>query len=303
MLKNILPSDVYNAINNIPYESLCELRIRSNNAIIVNILGENFYLTNNGYKKDSNNSIVASMGMINSIIEKVSNNSFYTINDELIDGYVTLSGGIRLGICGEVVTVNNEVKTIKNISSINFRFSHNIKNVSLNIYNYIVSNGNVLNTLIVSPPGAGKTTYLRDLIYQISTREKLLNILVVDERKEISSFFDGAQVNNVKNVDIYLNSSKKFAFNNGIRSMNPDIIATDEINLARDISDIENALTSGVKVIATIHASSIEDIKNKSEFRTILNKGLFDRFVLLSKNAGIGTIEGVFDSNLKFIGV
>ena len=188
-------------------------------------------------------------------------------------------------------------------SSINFRFSHNVKNCSLGIYGYLVNNGKVRSTLIISPPGAGKTTYLRDFVYQISQRESLLNILVVDERKEISSWFDGTEYHKLNNIDIYTNSSKKFAFNNGIRSMNPNVIVTDEINLSRDVLDIENALTSGVKVIATIHANSIDDIKNKSEFKNILSKGLFERFVVLSKVNGIGMVDGIYDANLRYLGV
>lgn len=303
MLKNILPSNIYFAIKHIPYESLCELRFRKDNYVIVNILGKNFYLTPDSYSDSPLNAIISTRGSINSILEKISNNSLYTINDELLEGYVTIQGGIRIGICGEVVSINGEIKTIKNISSINFRFSHNVENCSLKIYNYLVKNGLVRNTLIISPPGAGKTTYLRDLICQITKREKLINILVVDERKEISSYFDGENVVEIENIDVYSNSTKKFAFNNGIRSMKPDIIVTDEIDISRDIDDIKNALTCGVKVIATIHANSINDIKIKPEFRSILDNGLFERYVLLSNSNGIGTLEGVFDSELRFLGV
>ena len=156
---------------------------------------------------------------------------------------------------------------------------------------------------IMGSPGAGKTTMLRDIIYQLSTRLNLINILVVDERQELTNLFDGNEVSRLKNVDVYDNCTKKFAFNNGIRSMKPDVIVTDEINIDRDIDDIENALTSGVKVFASIHASSVFELKSKKGMKEIVDRGLFDRYIVLSCANGIGTIEGVYNQNLKLIGV
>lgn len=303
MLNNILPNSLSNALSNISYKNLCELRIREDNPVVVNLLGENYYLGYGGISDNYNSAVKISRGEIQNIISRISNSSLYTINDQLIEGYATINGGIRVGVCGEVVSVNNQVKTLKNISSINFRFPHFIKNCCLNAYPYIVSNGEVKSTLIISPPGAGKTTYLRDFIYQISIREKLLNILVIDERNEITSVYNGEEIMKLKNVDIYKNSSKKFGFNNGIRSMKPNVIVTDEINLDKDVLDIENALTCGVKVIASMHGSSICDLKNKFSFGSILSKKLFERYIILSCENGIGTLEGVFDENLNFIGV
>lgn len=303
MLGNILPTSIGEAVNKIPYNSLCELRLRANSPAIVNILGENYYLASNSISKNMENALSISKGEIYSILNKISNNSMYTINDQILEGYVTISGGIRVGVCGELVVVDGKLKTLKNVSSLNFRFPHLYKNCSLNIYPYIVKNGEVKNTLIVSPPGAGKTTYLRDLVYQLSTKENMQNILIVDERNEISSVFDGENIKYLKNCDVYTNCSKQFGFVNGIRSMKPDILITDEINIDTDIGIIENALTSGVKVITTIHASSVMDLKNKPKFETILEKCLFERFVVLSASNGIGTLEGVFNENLRLIGV
>ncbi|MBE5757383.1 MAG: stage III sporulation protein AA [Clostridiales bacterium] len=303
MLENILPQRISDCINGIPYNSICELRLRVDEDTIINIQGENFYLNNNSFSKNKIDNIKISRAEIQGILSRISNNSLYTINDQLIEGYATIDGGIRVGVCGDVVVVNGEVKTIKNISSLNFRFPHFVKNCSLSIYPYIVNNGVIKNTLIISPPGAGKTTYLRDLIYQMSVRENLLNILVIDERNEICSIYNGHDYIKLSQVDVYSNCTKKFAFNNGIRSMKPDVIFTDEINLSKDIEDIENALSSGVKVISTIHASNIYDLKNKPLFRRVLESKMFDRFVVLSNSDGVGTVDGIYNENLKFIGV
>jgi len=264
MLEKYLMSDLSSALDKVSYKHLCELRLRENCPVIVNMAGENYYLGRDGVTGTKESALVVSRGFLQSVIHRLSNNSMYTISDQLIDGYVTVSGGIRVGVCGEVVSIDGKVKSIKNISSMNFRFPHSIKNCSLPIYNYIVKNGNVKNTLIISPPGMGKTTLLRDLIYQISTKENLLNILVIDERQELAEIFNGKESFKINNIDVISNSTKKFAFNNGIRSMNPSVIITDEIDLCRDINDIRNAMTCGVSVIASIHASSVFDLKKKT---------------------------------------
>ena len=144
---------------------------------------------------------------------------------------------------------------------------------------------------------------IRDLIYQISNRENLTNILVVDERSEIATVFDGKENYRLNNVDVYSGCTKEYGFTNGIRSMKPDVIVTDEIDINRDLDIIENALTCGVKVIATIHAGSISDLKNKPAFKSILSKSLFERYILLSNSNGIGSCDGIYNENLTLIGV
>ena len=304
MLQNVVPDNIYKAINKLPYNSLCELRLRENSPVIVNILGENFYLNNESISKYSSNALTVTKNTLQSIMQRLTKYSLYSVNDELIEGYITYDGGIRVGVCGEAVSIEDKVRTIKNISSINFRFPHFVKNCSLNLIPYIIdSNNNIKSTLIISPPGVGKTTYLRDLAYQISTRLELINILIVDERNEIASIYDGNDILKLKNCDVYSGTTKKFAFNNGIRSMKPDVIITDEINIEKDIDDIENALTSGVKVFASIHASSVHELKNKSGFKNIISQELFERYVVLTKENGIGSIAGIYNQNLKLIGV
>ena len=303
MLNNLLTDRLSNALSKVPYDNLCELRLRVDNPVVVNIFGENYYLNDNQLSKDNSNAITVSYGTLQSIMQRLVKHSLYSVNEQLINGYITYDGGIRVGVCGEVVVSDNEVKTIKNISSLNFRFPHLCRNCSLGIYNFLFSNGEINNTLILSPPGAGKTTYLRDIIEQLSLRNNLINILVVDERQELINVFNGNEIIKLKNVDCYSNSSKKFALNNGIRSMKPDVIVTDEINIENDLDDIENAMTSGVKVIASIHASSVDDLRNKKLFKEVLDKKLFNRYIVLSKDNGVGTVNGVFNENLHLIGV
>lgn len=304
MLDNLLPAKISNVLDKLPYESICELRLRADNPIVVNLQGENYYLNECSISKDKNMSCCVSIGVLQGIMQRLTKDSLYSVNDQIIEGYLTYDGGIRVGVCGEVVSVDNKVKTIKNISSINFRFPHFVKNCSMKLLPYIIDTSrNIKNTLIISPPGAGKTTYLRDIVYQLSNKFELLNILLVDERQELFSVFDGKDILKLNNVDVYSNCTKKYAFNNGIRSMKPDVIVTDEINVEKDLGDIESALTSGVKIFASIHAGSINELKQKSNFSDFIKKGLFERYIVLSKQNGIGTIEGIYNENLNLIGV
>lgn len=297
MLKNLLPNTIYEAVSKLDINKICEIRLRKNSPITINISGSSKYLSENGITLSEENSLICMPSTINYIITQASNNALYTINDQLINGYISVKGGIRIGVAGEVVYVNNQIKTIKNITSLNIRIPHEVKNCSLNSYLYLVNGNNVHNTLILSPAGAGKTTFLRDFAFQLKLRQKNLNILIVDERNEITGICNGEYNLGARNIDIYSNCTKSFAFENGIRSMKPDIILTDELNLDKDITAIENAITSGVKVIATIHANNIIDLKNKKQFKYLLDNKMFSRFVILSNNCGIGTIEGIYNEH------
>lgn len=298
MFEDILPNYIVVALNDLNLSKINEIRLRNNKPILININGSYFYLTNLGVSKNDNGAIICEKGVIENLLCKVSNNSLYSINDQLLNGFVSYANGIRIGIAGEVVSEKGRLITIKNITSVNIRIPHIINNCSLSAYNYIMKNDSVYSTLILSAPGAGKTTFVRDLVNQISIRNNNISILVADERLEITGN-NGFILGN--NVDVILNSDKKFAFETGIRSLNPDIIVTDEINLANDLIFMEKALTSGVKIIATIHANNINDLKNKKEFLSIIKLGLFERYVVLNKRFGPGKLEGVYNENLSCI--
>lgn len=299
MVEDILPENFKVYFNNLNFNYINEIRLRANKPIVVNVMGRNKFLTTSGLTENIDEAIICKLSDISEIIKRASDNSLYAVNDQIKKGFLTIKGGIRIGVCGEVVEENDCVNTIKNINSLNIRIPHKIKNCSLNAYLHIVNNNKVRNTLIISPPGAGKTTFIRDLAEQISIKNPAINILLVDERAEISATVDGMQMLNVgPSCDIYTNCSKAFAFENGIRSMKPDVIITDEINLDDDLKAIKTAITSGVSVIATIHANDIYDLKSKPNFDEILKNKIFERYVVLSSKNGPGTYEGIFNENL-----
>lgn len=297
---NLLPKWLYDEISSCYiYDYLTEIRIRQNKPIVVCYKGNYEILS----KKNcySNQNITASGDLISYIITVATKQSFYAYNNQIKQCFLTTDNGIRIGVCGNVVMNNGEVSTIKNITSLNIRIPHSIKNCSKNIINLICQNYEVKNTLIISPPGAGKTTLVRDVAEKLSNEKNINNILVIDERFEICGLDKDDKLFSGKFVDVISGSQKSFAFNECIKTMNPSVIITDEIFDSKDIMSLSQIAMCGVKVIATAHAEGLEDLKHKENFKKLIDDKVFQRIVILSKKRGIGIVDSVFDENLKLI--
>lgn len=301
MFNDILPQRVSHALDLLHQKGLREIRIRVGQPIIIDF-GSLFYLSENGLTDQKERALVCSFTEMQDIVFKCCECSIYAHNDELKTGFVTLSGGQRVGICGEIVVDNGKIKTFKNFSSISIRIAHQIKNCSLNALPFLYDENGVFNTLIIAPPNCGKTTFLRDLCCQISNKFIAKNVLLVDERGELASCQNGqAQMDVGIATDIYTNSTKKFALENGIRTLAPEVIIMDELATIDDIEALNFAIGSGVKVLATAHSSSIEEFRRKPNFQRLIDLKIFTRIVLLSGRKGSGTLEGVFNENFNLV--
>ena len=295
MLNNVLPRWLYDEIAvQFNLEHVYEIRLRVNKPVVVNFKGKYLVLTkNSSYYKP----IIVDVDVINYVVAVVTKQSIYAYNDQIQHCFVSTDSGIRVGICGRVVYENGKVSTIKKITSLNIRVCHQVFNCSEKIINFVYVNDTVKNTLVISPPGCGKTTMIRDLAYKLSNEKQIKNILVVDERFEIAGTSDTLNVGDF--TDVISGAMKNFAFCETLKTMSPKVIVTDEISSEENIIQIEETIKSGVSVIATAHAKNIEDMKYKKYFENIIKNKYFERIVVLSNRNGVGSIEGVFDENFR----
>ncbi len=295
MFEQFLPTRIHKALNGLNKKGLQEIRIRVKQPVIVRF-GTNFYLGENGITDKKEYALMCSYDEMQDIIFKACECSVYAYNEQLKQLFITLKDGQRIGVCGETVFEDGHIKTIKNFSSINIRLLHQVPNCSSKALPFLFDENGVKNTLIVAPPGAGKTTFLRDVCYQLSSKHIVSNLLILDERGEIAQKFDDETIFNVgENTDVLSYSTKEFGILNGIRVFTPTAIAMDELASPLDVSALDYAIGSGVKIIATAHAQNLKELFRKPHFKRLLEDKVFDRFVVLSNKNGVGTLEGVFD--------
>lgn len=187
--------------------------------------------------------------------------SAYSFEENIKNGYITIPGGHRVGLGGQVVKKNNHIEIIKNIKFLNFRICHDLRNVETELVRNLVSE--IRNILIISSPGLGKTTLLRNIIRGYSNKIGV-SVSVIDERNEISGSYRGVPMIDLgTRTDVISDCNKYEGIMMAVRALAPKIIAVDEIGNEKDYSAIEYAINSGVSVIATIHGNEINEVKNK----------------------------------------
>ncbi|WP_372995277.1 stage III sporulation protein AA [Lutispora sp.] len=279
-----------------------EIRLRLGKPLIISGSDWDFFIDDMGYlTKEIKNAYITTKDDIRKASEIIQGFSVYSFGEELKNGYITIPGGHRIGISGRAVIDDGNVKTIKDISFINYRIAKEIIGAADKAIPYIIAgNSSIYNTLIISPPQCGKTTLLRDIVRQLSNGIKSQNIKgfkigLVDERSEIAACFLGEPRNDVGiRTDVLDACPKSQGIIMLIRSMSPDIIATDEIGRKEDADALMEGANAGVKIIATMHGSDIDDLFRKIELKK-LHSNYFERILVLGRSKGVGTIEKIYD--------
>ena len=289
MLLNFFPPYLESIFNKLNIDKLFNINLRVNQPILCNYNSSNYYLTQNGISKECKKSIVCDEYLINYIIKKVTENSIYAYNEQIKQGFLTTKNGVRIGLSGTCVFDKDSILTIKDFTSLNVRIPHEIHNCSNKIFTEIFNCKNIYNSLIISPPGCGKTTILKDLTNKINKKLKK-NILIIDERGEFNQI-EGEY------IDKLSYSNKLFAFNNGIRALSPYLIITDELFTNDDWLLIKKVISSGLKICASVHSDSIDSLKNNQYF--IPN--LFERYFVLDNQSKPGVLKSVYKKDFAKI--
>ncbi|MBQ9625132.1 MAG: AAA family ATPase [Clostridia bacterium] len=245
---NLLPKHIYKASESL-LNSATEIRIKIGKPIMVLNGSKEHILSENG------KTIFAAKDDIEEVLAFASENSLYLKEDELKRGFVSVKGGIRIGVCGSVAYKNGEIISHRDITSLNIRLPKEVIGFGDKAVKSIFSKG-VLNTLIISPPGFGKTTLLKDIARQLSDNLGY-RVGIVDERFEMSGFNLGIR------TDVLCGCSKADGILMLIRNMAPQILVVDELGGNEDIGAVKKACQCGVSIIATIHGDDFLNIKKQ----------------------------------------
>lgn len=293
----VFSKSIGDALKKLDYNKVTEIRIRNNNPVKILYDDKWGYLGFYGFTSSKTKAIISRENEAQCLAITASENSLYSVYDNIAKGFLTLKNGCRIGLCGEAVTEKGELKTFKNFSSATIRFPHEINGASNRFIDHIYDKLSVKNTLIISPPGGGKTTILRDIARRIS---EFFNVVIIDERFEISAQHNGVASFDIGESDVISGCNKNTAIENAVRSCAPDVIITDEIS-SDDYQIIRQAVSSGVKVISSIHSSSIDNLLKKPNFEKFFSNKIFDLLIVLEGRDNPGKCVGIFDENLNRI--
>lgn len=296
-------------------EYLQEIRLRIGGPLLVRHQGEEYGLTESGNMKACKDfwDKQAQWKEIHRVtkqelqetLEYLAGYSLYAYEEELRQGFLTIQGGHRVGVAGKVVLEAGRIRGIRHISFLNVRLAHQVKGCANGVLPFVIENGEVCHTLIVSPPGAGKTTLLRDMVRQISDGNAWCagkTVGVVDERSEIGGAYQGLPQNDLgMRTDLLDCCPKAEGMMMLIRSMAPQVMAVDEIGDYEDIHAIETVLHCGCRLIATVHGSSLEDIREKPLLQKLTEHQVFERYIILEGGQKPGRIREILDRKGKKI--
>ena len=255
----------FHKIDNV-WDQIQEVRLRSGRPLILVMNSCEKMLDISGNLCDQNGQVLkVQFEDIQESLAYICQYSLYAFEDELRRGFITVRGGHRVGIAGQISLENGKIKSIAHVSSLNIRVAHAVKGCGLNVLPLLWEEKRPCHTLIVSPPGGGKTTLLRDLVRLFSdgtVDHPGISVGVVDERSEVTACYLGVPQNDVGiRTDVLDHCPKAMGIEMLVRSMAPKLIAFDELGDEKDVKAMHYAIHSGCSVLTTLHGDRTEDIR------------------------------------------
>ncbi len=273
-------------------ETIQEIRLRTGFPLCIGYLGGGALLPE----------VMVSGEDVEKTLSLITDCSYHALEEEFRGGYITIPGGHRVGLSGQMMAHSNGQHRFRYVSGFCFRIAKEVKGLAEKVMpGLLLPQKGIASTLIVSPPGSGKTTLLRDLCRVLGEGFSAcgvppVHVGIVDERSEIAGCYGGVpQLDVGPRADILDRCPKAKGINMLLRSMNPEVIVTDELGGEEDAKAVAMALSGGVRVLASCHGKDLSDVRNKPYSAWLVSKGYFEKVVVLSKRRGPGTVEHVGD--------
>lgn len=283
---NYLPESLSSAVMNLENEmidELCEIRIKSDKPVIL-VFSENIcFITVTGRLTNfiSNELLKTDGSEVKEIFNRMCRFSVYSHTESIANGFITLENGCRVGVYGTAVTDDAKIKSVRNIKGLNIRIAGYYIGISQQI-SQIYKSGPA-NTIICGAPSTGKTTMLKDLCCTLSDT-MLYKMCVIDERAEFDSCYMGIL------TDVLTSYPKHTGIQIAVRTLSPDIVVCDELGTLKEASAVVEGLVCGVNFIMTIHASSMDELLKKEQFRLLMEKSVIDYCVFIGSKCSIEDI-------------
>ncbi len=296
-----LPMELYDLFNALPQEILTgikEIRLRVNMPIVLFMGDKSLILhedgqANENYKKGH----IITKSKLKELFLGFCEHSVHSFQNEIKNGFITINGGHRIGICGTCIVEDKKVVGIKDISSLNIRIARQINGISNIIFDKVFYKG-LESVLIIGSPGSGKTTVIKDIARKLSNAEfgEIIKVAIIDERSEIAATHSGEAKNDIGfSADVYNLYPKDVAMSMALRSASPQVFICDEIGNEDDVELIMQSINTGVYIIATAHGENVQALKKRKHLKKLLDNEVFTKAVVLKNANSPGEISEILD--------